>query len=104
MNPTDLLDELSHILGCPRDAEALLEAARRKADAKTEMLIATALPIMQGLLASGNYTDTDNDLTPYFKKWPPGDYDKASKRPAYAVMDALDLADELIKQAEQDAK
>jgi hypothetical protein len=72
-----------------------------------EQLLATALPILQGLLASGHYTkpDTDTDCVKVQTVDNGNGWEGiwATRTSTIAVNDAIEIATELINQVELDS-
>jgi len=68
-----------------------------------KFLVSVALPILQGLLASGDYTYSDEEGNPELKTWAAGDDWKEFGFPkrvmTNAVEDAVSVALELIQTA-----
>lgn len=77
---------------------------------ETKNRLQIALPILQGLLASGKYTDFDPyqpDVVGNLRYDLGKDYDKnysTRRRPSRAIEDALELADELIAETKLDER
>ena len=88
-----------------------VETAEAKPDCAPSGLLGVALPILQGLLASGHYTtpETDTEVTKIMrcdngKDWKADGGDKifARRHCALAIEDAISLAGELLDQIKLD--
>lgn len=66
-----------------------------------ETLMQTALPILGGLLASGHYTEInpDEDNEPTFKQY--DTHETPHRFRCHAVSDALQLAEDLLREIEE---